>query len=319
MNPTAAVGVIDIGSNTIKSLLARSSPGGRVIGVRRDAADVRLGTGVFSAGRAIPAETLERAALTVASFAESLRRHGAGRLRIVATSAVRDAANGHDLARRVRELTGIPLDVISGEEEALLIGRGLLCDPDLPRSEHLRLADLGGGSLELLAFASGAVTLARSLPLGCVRLAAKFHPDLDAPLPPAAAGAIEEEVRARLTEAGLEPAHRAGILVGTGGTLTTVRAILAARRGIPPEEAHARVTLGELRALLEHLAPLALAERRRTPGLPPARADVMPVAVATLEAFARIAGADAYHHSHYNLRFGAAAGLLDGAPPDPTP
>jgi exopolyphosphatase/guanosine-5'-triphosphate,3'-diphosphate pyrophosphatase len=311
MSNARAVGVIDIGSNTIKSLLATRTAHGRVEGLRREVAEVRLGSGAFRATRELDGTTMERAATVVANFAEALRRHGAHRLRAVATSAVRDASNGHAFARLVRDRAGLELDILTGSEEAHLIGRGLLCDPDLPATPHVRLADLGGGSLEMLAFSAGALVFARSLQLGCVRLAARHHADLEAPLPSGAIAAIEDDVRARFAEAGIEPAHYAGPLVGTGGSVTAARGIVAARLGVEHERGPSRLSLGELETQLATLAPLPLAARRRAPGLPPGRADVYPVALAVLIATARLAGADAYHHSWYNLRFGLAAELLD--------
>jgi exopolyphosphatase/guanosine-5'-triphosphate,3'-diphosphate pyrophosphatase len=99
--------------------------------------------------------------------------------------------------------------------------------------------------------------------------------------------------------------------VGTGGTLTTVRAILAAREGIPFNASDTTVRVASLRELLSLLAPLDIKARRAVPGLPASRADVFPAALATLVALANLGTITAFRHSLRNLRWGLAAALLD--------
>jgi exopolyphosphatase/guanosine-5'-triphosphate,3'-diphosphate pyrophosphatase len=100
--------------------------------------------------------------------------------------------------------------------------------------------------------------------------------------------------------------------VGTGGTITTVRAVLAAREGKMLEQTDTNVRLTDLRSMLGQLSALSLDDRKKVPGLPPGRADVFPTALATLIAIAEFGRFSAYRHSFYNLRFGLAAETLDG-------
>jgi exopolyphosphatase/guanosine-5'-triphosphate,3'-diphosphate pyrophosphatase len=96
------------------------------------------------------------------------------------------------------------------------------------------------------------------------------------------------------------------VAVGTGGTVTTVRTIFGARAGKPFEATSPNITIGELRELLTWLGALPLAERKQVPGLPPGRADVFPVALATLITIAEIGRFATYQNSIYNLRYGIA-------------
>src|SRR6185369_16463559 len=102
---------------------------------------------------------------------------------LVATSAVRDAQNGADFRARVRAATGHEIRILSGDEEANLIGRGLTSDPALRDLRDFYVFDLGGGSLECLAFRDRRVEQAVSLQLGCVRLTEKFVADPAQPFP----------------------------------------------------------------------------------------------------------------------------------------
>src|SRR6185369_13404451 len=101
---------------------------------------------------------------------------------LVATSAVRDAQNGAEFRERVQAATGHEIRILTGEEEANLIGRGLTCDPALRELKDFYVFDLGGGSLECLAFRERKIVQANSLQLGCVRLTEKFIKDVSAPL-----------------------------------------------------------------------------------------------------------------------------------------
>jgi len=224
---------------------------------------------------------------------------------------VRDAQNGAEFGERVRTATGHTLRILSGEEEANLIGRGLTCDPALAALRDFQVFDLGGGSLECLAFRDRRIAQAVSLQLGCVRLTELFVTDSSQPFSTEAAKQIAAHTREVLAASAPWLSRSADATsVGTGGTLATVRAISGARRGTTIEHTDARITVAQLRELLDWLGRLPLAERRKTAGLPPARADVFPAALATLIAVAEFGGFDGYRNSLYNLRFGLAAEAL---------
>jgi len=316
MNPvttssTPSVAIIDIGSNSIKILIATRSLDGRIVSLKHRTIDARISVGLAKSDPRLSEEGMSRGLAAIQSLLADAASFAPARTVLVATSAVRDARNGADFVSRVHSATGQTIRILSGHEEANLIGRGLTCDPALHALRDFYVFDLGGGSLECLAFRDRHIEQAVSLQLGCVRLTEKFIADPAAPFAEPAASAIPQHTRTTVAAAGFTfslPAH--AVAIGTGGTVTTVRAILAARVGTTLEQTEPRVTLAELRALLASLGPLSLAERQKIPGLPPARADVFPAALATVITLAELGGFDPFHHSLYNLRYGLAAETL---------
>jgi exopolyphosphatase/guanosine-5'-triphosphate,3'-diphosphate pyrophosphatase len=308
----ARVAIVDIGSNSIKLLVAGTGPAGRPVALRTKTLDARISTGISAAQPALGEEGMARGLAAVQDLLAEAAPERPERTVLAATSAVRDAANGAEFRARVQAATGHAIRILSGDEEANLIGRGLACDPALSGLRDFYLFDLGGGSLECLAFRDRQAAREVSLRLGCVRLTERFVPDPAAPFPAAAGEAIARHTRESFAAArfafDLPPGAGA---VGTGGTLTNVRATQGAREGRTLEQTATLLPVPELRAMLAWLGALPLAERRRVPGLPPARADVFPAALATLIAVAELGGFGAYQHSLYNLRWGLAAEALE--------
>jgi len=314
-NPPS-VAVIDIGSNSLKALVACRGPGGGVRELRTSTLDVRISAGIGGRRPRLADEAIERGVAAVRELLDEIKPLAPGCTVLVATSAVRDAANGAEFSRRLRAATGLDLRILTGDEEARLIGRGLTADPELHGLQDFYVFDLGGGSLECLAFRARAVEQAVSLPLGCVRLAERCVPDPAAPFGDASRVRVTEVCREVLAKSGFRFALPAGAeAVFAGGSVTTVRAIFAERQGQPVEATSPIITVDSLRALLGDVARLPLAERRSVPGLPAARADVFPVALATAIAVAESGGFAAFHHSFYNLRYGLADELLGGPQP----
>ncbi|MBI2518321.1 MAG: phosphatase [Opitutae bacterium] len=306
-----AVAILDIGSNSIKVLVATRDAAGQLTTLHQRSLDARISAGISAATPRLSDEGIARGLAAIKELLASVAVFSPVRTLLVATSAVRDAANGAEFRALVQRETGHAIRILTGEEEANGIGRGLTCDPALGALRNFYVFDLGGGSLECLAFRERRVVQAASLQLGCVRLTEKFVPDATAPFPTAAREAIAEHTRAVLAASGFAFALPAAVGVGTGGTVTTIRAIYGARVGRKAEGMPALVTVAQLRELLDFLAPMPLEVRRTVPGLPPARADVFPAALTTLLAVAETARLTALHHSFYNLRYGLAAELLN--------
>lgn len=310
--PTAPVAVVDIGSNSIKVLVARRAADGRVEQLKNKTLDCRISAGISAAEPRLAEDGMQRGLDAIRELLALAAPFEPARIQLVATSAVRDAANGDEFRARVLAAAGHSVRLLSGDEEANLIGLGLTCDPALAHLRDFHVFDLGGGSLECLSFRDRRITRAVSLQLGCVRLTEKFVADPSAPFAEPAASAIASHIRAALAASdfafSLPPA---AVAVGLGGTVTTARAILAARAGATLEQTDSLVTLADLRALLAWLGALPLAPRQQIPGLPAARADVFPTALATVIALAEIGGFSAYRNSLHNLRYGLAAEALD--------
>ncbi len=302
------VAVVDIGSNSIKMLVASQEADGTLVEVGSRALEVRIGGGMASERPRLEPEAMDRVVAATASLLALAQTLGAETSVAVATSAVRDASNGADFAQRLQAGAGLKLRILSGEEEATLIGRGLSTDPDLAGLSTFDVFDLGGGSLECLALRERTIERAVSLPLGCVRMTEKFVAAPGAPFPDAAAAGIARHVKGALAASGFPlPLPAGAIVVGTGGTLATVRSVAAAERAPSPEAAPSDIDTGLLRRVLARVAPLDLARRSQVPGLPAARADVFPAALVTLLAVAEAGAFERFHFSLRNLRWGVAA------------
>jgi exopolyphosphatase / guanosine-5'-triphosphate,3'-diphosphate pyrophosphatase len=310
---TSPVAIVDIGSNSIKVLVAVRDPDGGMRSLKCRTIDARISAGLSQANPRLSEEGIARGIEAISALLAEAMPFSPRRIILVATSAVRDAENGREFRERVRTATGHDIRILSGEEEANLIGRGLTCDPELSALQDFYVFDLGGGSLECLAFQKRRIVQAVSLQLGCVRLTEKFIADPALPLREAEATKLAVHVRDELKRSGFRFALNAPPAVFTGGTVSTVRLIKAARHGVSFEETPSTIGLDTLHQLLDELAALTLAQRQEIPGMPAARADVFPAALVTVIALADYAHVDRFHHSLYNLRWGLAAEALDGS------
>jgi exopolyphosphatase/guanosine-5'-triphosphate,3'-diphosphate pyrophosphatase len=304
------VAVIDIGSNSIKLLVAERPKGGSIRTLLTALEEARISRGISGAHPVLSEQGMGVGVAAVTRLMAAAAEHDPDEFAIVATSAVRDARNGAEFQRRVLESTGSPIKILTGDEEAALIGGGLVFDPELANVRDFLVFDLGGGSLECLQFHDRHITRAVSLQLGCVRLTERCVADPDAPFSAEDGERVAEEVR-RGIEASFSLDPVSGLrVVATGGSVATARAMLAARGGVAFEEREPLLTVEELETLLKETAALPMEKRRQVPGLPASRADVIPTALATLIEIARLTGATVLLHSGSNLRFGVAAKML---------
>lgn len=304
------VAVLDIGSNSIKILVAEGTAGGHPVGVWEQAIDARISTGISADVPQLSEVGMARGLAAIKELLAAAAPYAPERALLVATSAVRDASNGAEFRVRVSQATGFDLRILSGDEEANAVGRGLTGDPALADLQDFYLFDLGGGSLECLTFHGRRIAQAISLPLGCVRLAEKFVRAPAEPFPADVRIALTRHVQTALAEADFRFDLPFPMAVATGGTVVAIRALRAARDGKALEATSPIVTLRQLGDLLDSVGSQPLAARRKIPGLSPNRADVFPAALATLAAVAGAARVTAFRHSFYNLRYGLAAELL---------
>ena len=305
-----AVAIVDIGSNTIKVLVAARDDAGRLAVLKSHTIDARISAGISHDEPVLSEAGIVRGLAAIQQLLADTAPFSPARAQLVATSAVRDARNGRDFADRVRRATGFEIRILTGDEEANAIGRGLTCDPALAGLQNFYVFDLGGGSLECLSFADRKIQEAISLQLGCVRLTEKFISDPSAPFSPEARKRIMAHTRLAVAESAFRFDLPFPAAVATGGAAATVRIIQGARTGRQIGETSSLITVQHLRELLDELAPLTLEQRKLIPGMPAARADIFPTALATLLAVAETGGLTAFQHSFYNLRYGLAADLL---------
>ena len=171
----ASIGVVDIGSNSVR-LVIYDTADGWPVPVFNDREFCSLGKGVGETGL-LSEEGCRTALETISRFVAICRQIGVGRMELVATAAIRDAGNGAEFAGSVRQATGSEVRVITGEDEARLAARGVAYGS--PGADGL-VGDLGNGSLELVELVDGAIGEMVSLPIGSLRIMSQFHGDLAA-------------------------------------------------------------------------------------------------------------------------------------------
>lgn len=291
MSPRERIAAIDVGSNTILLTVAEYDPAGGLVTIEEGEDQPRLAAGLSTSGR-LTEEAMGRAMETLAGMRETCRVHRVERVAAVATAAVREAANGPEFIGRVRSI-GIPLRVISPETEAELSYRSAA--HRFPGNDPMLVADIGGGSLELIGAAGGRIHSSHSLPLGAVRLT-----ELRLSL-----RKLREHI-ARTLEHAIPAAGWLGRrVIGSGGTFATLAPLALARRRAANRHIHGTTVSGpEVTELLEALAALSPEERRQTPGLKPERADIIVAGLAVVEEVLRAAGADDVTVSGFGLRDG---------------
>ena len=304
------IALIDIGSNSIKLLVAERGLNGTIEVIEEGIAETRISAGISRTHPRLLDASMDAVIDSIEKLRQSALRAGADRLFVTATSAVRDATNSQEFARRLLKATGLELRILTGLEEAELIAAGVRTDPELAHLRNFYLFDLGGGSLETLAIQGDSILCLDSLPLGCVRLTEQFVADPGTAFPGSERRAIEGWIEQVLDQSSfafdLPPADRTEV-VFTGGT-----ASVALFLGDPDEgESPGRLSQTGLEHHLGILSALPITERSLYPGLPAERADVFPAALTTLLTLMRLGGFTTARHSFRNLRYGMAARLLE--------
>lgn len=304
---------IDLGTNTIRLLVVEAT-GDTWRVLHEDQRVTRLGEGLARTGRLAEA-AMARTLAVVARYVAQARDLGASTVRIIATSAVRDAVNGRHFVATVERRAGVGVRVVSGEEEAHLTALGIR--RGLKPPDPLLALDIGGGSTELLLARGGRVELAVSLRLGVLALAERY------PFPgPVEAGRYAEliaEVRATLARAMPRAMRETGArdLVGTAGTVTTLAALDLGLRRYDPARIHGhRLDRAGLERLRQRIGALTLRERAALPCLEPGRADLLVPGLAVLLGVLEVTGAEGVVVSEWGLREGVLVEALYADPVD---
>lgn len=295
--------VVDIGTNTARLLIADVGAG-RVADIERRAEVVALGEGVDRSGLLSEAAVARTVAL-LGEYQEAIARHGAESVRVVATSATRDAGNAEAFLSRAEAVLGMRPEIIDGVEEAALAFRGALAA--FPPSGVTLVIDPGGGSTEFVV-GDATPTTATSVDIGSVRLTERLLPERPAdPDRVAAAGAEVARMFAAVPLPG--PPTRA---IGVAGTFTSLAAIHLGLAAYDRTRVHGTtLTLGDLEGLIERLAPMSVAETAALPSLEPGRAPVLlGGAVVACEAVRR-SGLGRVTVSESDLLDGVVLGLAD--------
>ncbi len=299
--------VLDQGTNSTRLLVAEPTEAGGFVDLARDLVITRLGQGVDETGR-IADDAIARTLDVVDRFSRRARALHATPIRMTATAAVRDASNRDAFADAVRQRTGSPLDVVTGEREAALsfVGatRGLEADPPF------LVIDIGGGSTEFV-IGEDTPSDAISVQIGSVRLTER-HVRHD---PPAEdeIDAIRADVHDRLEQVRRAvPLAGARTIVAVAGTATTVQAISLGLEAYDPERLHRSVlTTDAATAVASRLAGMTTGERAALAVMAPGRADVIATGATILATILRALGAEHALVSETDILDGLAYAELD--------
>lgn len=326
------VGAIDCGTNSLRLLIASPEPGGggALVDVVREMRIVRLGQGVDRTGQLAP-EAIARTRAALVDYAALLDEHAASAVRMVATSATRDARNRDEFTAMVHGVLGVDPEVISGTEEAALSYAGAVAGlPDAVAP--ILVADIGGGSTELVlgdahaqrhenapARAENAPDdapelAAYSMDIGCVRMTERHLRD-DPPTPQQIA-ATETDVRAAIARAARDvPMARTATFVGVAGTVTTLAAIVHGLPHYDPVAIHAStMSATEVDDVTNRLLAMTHDERAALPVMHPGRVDVIAGGALILRELVRAVGVSSVVVSEHDILDGIALRLARSAP-----
>jgi exopolyphosphatase/guanosine-5'-triphosphate,3'-diphosphate pyrophosphatase len=302
--------VIDIGTNSVKLLVAEVLDG-HVTPVYEDGVQTRLGRGFYTDHRLRP-EAIAATADAVSRFASAARGEGAVGLRIVATSATREARNAEDLAIAVEAAVGVRLEVLDGVREAELAFAGAISGLS-PGSRCLLILDVGGGSTEFVLGLDRRRVFSRSHALGTVRLHEMLRPGD----PPRAedCNRIRQHLETFLRGTVLPDLAPAlarlpdpACLVGTGGTAAVLACLhLGLETYDRARIESVRLSLADLDAMCAKVWSVGLAERRQLPGMPHDRADIVPMGVAIYRHILEVGSFSSLAVSTRGLRFALVA------------
>lgn len=279
---TRRVAAVDCGTNSVRLLVADIDPRRAMLtDVERQMKIVRLGEGVDRTGR-LSAAALDRTVGALREYAATIASLSPAAVRMIATSATRDAGNSQEFTRRVKEVLGVVPEVITGDEEARLSFAG--ATRELAGTEFTRqgqcpppylVTDIGGGSTEFVLGDAEGVSAARSVDIGCVRITERhLHGD---PPPDGEVAAAARDIDSALdTVAASVPVGRARTLVGLAGSVTTIAGIAVGLESYDPSRIHhARIPAGRVHAIAGALLGQTRAERAVIGVMHPGRADVI--------------------------------------------
>ncbi len=309
------VAAIDCGTNSIRLLVAEFADG-RLVDLTREMRIVRLGQDVDRTGR-LAAEAIERTRGALLDYAATIERLGAVRVRMVATSATRDAANRDEFVAMVASVLGIEPEVITGAEEARLSFQGAVSGLpalaargiDGPDRASVLVADIGGGSTEVVLGSPDGQLRAYSMDVGCVRLTERHLHD-DPPTADQIAATLADIDAALAVAAEQVPLRSGGPFVGVAGTVTTLAGLVQELPAYDSARIHgSTMTAAQVHGLTEALLQMPRQQRAALPVMHPGRVDVIAAGALVLDRLMVASGAPEVIASEHDILDGIARSL----------
>ncbi len=275
---------IDIGTNTFRLLVSEADSGKSIKKLYISREITRLGEGLTTEKMLINPNAIDRSLKTLSGFSLKLKEYDVSKLRAVATSAVRESLNGRDFVKKVEAETGIPVEVISGDEEARLTVEGVLNSVGFDTPDCL-IFDIGGGSTEYVYVKEGEITNIASTGLGVVRLTEKYLKGETDTEPDIAllSGHIHETIVQGLSSFPAAAGDKI-TLIGTAGTPTTLAAMeLRLAKYDPALVNNFILTRGMIESTLQTILSVPRSERTKIPGLEKGREDLIVSGIAIVQ------------------------------------
>jgi exopolyphosphatase/guanosine-5'-triphosphate,3'-diphosphate pyrophosphatase len=302
------IGVVDIGTNSTRLYIAQIAGGAIVDELERRTTVTHLGAGVDADGR-LRADAIERTCATIDAYHAEIERHHVDRGVAVLTSAVRDAANGAEFAALVASRYDLDARILSGDQEASLTFLGATSERDPDDPTPTVVADIGGGSTELVIGAGRTATFHVSTQAGVVRQTERhLHHD------PPTGDELRELTHSvdSILAVAVPPAQRAAVqrAIAVAGTPTSLAAIVQRLEPYDPSRVHGYVlSRAQCEQILAELAAVPLAQRREIPGLHPDRAPTIVAGAAILVEVLDLFSLDEVEVSEHDILRGAALGF----------
>lgn len=293
MDRGRTIAIIDVGSNSVRLLVARTLTPTAFEVVDEERFDARLGAG--QASGALAADGIERGLRALQVMREVAASHQPSSITVVGTEALRRAENAQEFIDKARELTGLRIRVLSGYEEAFCGFLGVVNSTTF-RDGHL--LDIGGGSLEVMRVSERALAHVQSVPLGAIYARERFLPSD----PPTAKEVRElrKAVRHQLKIAEQHP-----VLFGSGGAVRNLARIVRLQRAYPLRRLHGlEISRRQVHRLAQQLARNSTDERRRIPGVGSNRADTLHAAAVVIDEVMELTGAQTLTVAGQGLREG---------------
>lgn len=299
---------VDIGTNSVKYLFAEAD-GEKGVIVLKDAVKItKLGEGLRGSGL-ISSSAIQRTAYAVKEFVADAKKNGADAVRIVGTMALRTASNAGELSDKLRELTGIETEVLSGEDEAILSFLGAISGFDLSNVNRYCTIDTGGGSTELVFAEKEEIVCKASLKTGALLLTEKFFSN-DTIL-----RKDIEEAQDELNQifGSIKLPFEIDMAVGIGGNVTSMASVYKRMEKYDPDEAHGTIlSEKEIERQIMEYSVKRPDERRKIPGLDPERSDIILAGACIIRYAMQFAGCREIVVSDKGLRHGILYSMTRG-------
>jgi exopolyphosphatase/guanosine-5'-triphosphate,3'-diphosphate pyrophosphatase len=299
---------IDIGTNSIRLMVAEPLRGGNYRILDEEKESTRLGRRLSQTGR-LDSEAIETSLAALRRMKQIAEGFQVTELRTIATAAVREAENGHEFCQRALDELGVRIEVVGAEQEALLAFSSVQRAFDLS-GKHVAVVDIGGGSTEIVLAYGNLVEALYTTQLGAVRLSESFPETAT----PEGYAALVDHVDRHLRKHTKVPAFAPHILFGSGGTFTSLAAMVMVGKGQNglPMRGY-QISRAEVSHLLDRLRKMPVKDRASVPGLSPDRADIIVAGLAIIDRVMERFEVNTIQVHNRGVRDGLLLSMLDAA------